>query len=240
VTGEQLNVAQRAAGLVNKPGGSGDERAAARMGGAAGETDSATGEGEPVDVADGRHRLATLGSDDRPGATCQQAPSGEGGLQRRVDRNAAAAVLLGDAVVELDGLADLAGRIEHHVPGQIGNLAGPQPGFGRQQHDQLVTDGVAGSGGKEKEVGYLLIMKYLGPCLMYTMQFIESRVSLQVQATNSVLIKFCIFLHKSGASRVGRWLILSSLESCRSRIRSSKRHFAISRFESWHPSQRLI
>jgi hypothetical protein len=31
--------------------------------------------------------------------------------------------------------------------------------------------------------------------------------------------------------------LVSSLESCRSRIRSSKRHFAISRFESRHPSQ---
>jgi hypothetical protein len=58
-----------------------------------------------------------------------------------------------------------------------------------------------------------------------------------VQSTKSGLVKFCVFLHKSGASRVGRWLIVSSLESCRSRIRSSKRHFAISRFESWHPSQ---
>jgi hypothetical protein len=52
-----------------------------------------------------------------------------------------AAVLLGDAVVKLDGLAHLGGRIEHHVPGQPGDLA--------------------------------------GRCLMYTMQFIASAVSLQ-------------------------------------------------------------
>jgi hypothetical protein len=72
---------------------------------------------------------------------------------------------------------------------------------------------------------------------MFTAHFIESSVRLQVQSTKSVLVKFCVFLHKSGASRFGRWLLVSSLDSCRSRIRSSKRHFAIQRFESWRPSQ---
>ena len=45
-------------------------------------------------------------------------------------------------------VADFAGRVEDHVPGQLGDLAGPQPGLDRQQHDQLVTDGVAGVAGK--------------------------------------------------------------------------------------------
>jgi hypothetical protein len=33
---------------------------------------------------------------------------------------------------------------------------------------------------------------------MFTVQFIESSASLQVQSAKSVLVKFCIFLHKSG------------------------------------------
>ena len=99
------------------------------MGGATGKTDSAIGEGEPVDDADGRHGVATLGSDDRPDATRQQAPSGESGPQRRMNRNAAAAVLFGDAVMQLDGLANFAGRIEYHIPGQAGNLPGTQAGL---------------------------------------------------------------------------------------------------------------
>jgi hypothetical protein len=46
-----------------------------------------------------------------------------------MNRNPAAAVLFGDAVVQFDGLADLTGRIEHHVPRQPGDLAGPQASF---------------------------------------------------------------------------------------------------------------
>ena len=81
-------------------------------------------------------------------------------------RNAAAAVLLGDAVVQLDGLADLAGRIEHHVPGQPGDLAGPQAGLDREQHDQLVAKWVTGGGGKDKEVVYLLISEVSLPVFL--------------------------------------------------------------------------
>src|SRR6202042_2310411 len=132
------------------------------MGGAASKTDGVISEREPVDDAHGRHGIATLGSDDRPDAARQQAPSGEGGPQCRVDRNAAAAVLLGDAVVKLDGLANLAGRIKHHVPGQPSDLAGAQAGLDREQHDQLVAKRVTGSGGKDNETVYLLVMKYFG------------------------------------------------------------------------------
>ena len=64
--------------------------------------------------------------------------------------------------VQLDGLADLAGRIEHHVPSQAGDLAGTQSGLNRQQHHQLVAEWISGGGGKEQEVVYLLIVKYLG------------------------------------------------------------------------------
>jgi hypothetical protein len=68
VTGKQLNVAQRAAGLMHKPGGSGDERAAAGMGRAVGKTDGVIGEGEPVDDADRLHGSAVFGPNDWPGA----------------------------------------------------------------------------------------------------------------------------------------------------------------------------
>jgi hypothetical protein len=54
------------------------------------------------------------------------------------------------------------GRIEHHVPSQAGNLAGTQAGLDREQYDQLVAKWVTGGGGKNKEIVYLLIVKYLG------------------------------------------------------------------------------
>jgi hypothetical protein len=159
VTGEQLNVAQRAAGLVDKPGSSGDERATAGMGRAAGKTNGPVGAGKPVDDADRRHGSAVFGPNDWTGAARQQTPGGEGGPQCRVDRNAAAAVLFGDAVMKLDGLADLAGRIEHHVPGQPSDLASAQTSFDREQYDQLVAKWVSSGGGKEQEVVYLLLVK---------------------------------------------------------------------------------
>jgi hypothetical protein len=66
-----------------------------------------------------------------------------------------------DAVVQFDGLTDLAGRIQHHVPRQPGDLARPQAGLDREQHHQLVAKRVAGGGGEDEEVVYLLIVKNL-------------------------------------------------------------------------------
>jgi hypothetical protein len=63
--------------------------------------------------------------------------------------------------MQLDGLANLAGRIEHHVPGQAGNLAGTQAGLDRKKYDQLVAKWVSRGGGKDEEVVYLLLVKYL-------------------------------------------------------------------------------
>ena len=78
-----------------------------------------------------------------------------------MDRDQPTALLLGRAIAQLDHVADLAGRVEHHVPGQLGDLASPQAGFDRQQHDQLVTEGVTGVAGKDQEAFNLLIGKYL-------------------------------------------------------------------------------
>jgi len=50
-------------------------------------------------------------------------------------RDEPAAFLLGRAVAQLDHMADFAGRAHHHVPGQVGDLAGAQASLERQQQD---------------------------------------------------------------------------------------------------------
>ena len=49
-------------------------------------------------------------------------------------------------------LADPPGRIEHHVPGQVGDLARAQAGLGRQQHDHAVAQRVSGAAGKDQQI----------------------------------------------------------------------------------------
>src|SRR5580700_1843328 len=122
------------------------------MGRAAGKTHGPIGEGEPVDDACWRHGVATLRLNDRSVAARKQAPGSEGGLQRRVQRNTTAAVLLSDAVVQLDHQADFAGRAYDHIPGQVGNLASTQACLERQQNDQVVAVWISSSGGKDEEV----------------------------------------------------------------------------------------
>jgi hypothetical protein len=51
--------------------------------------------------------------------------------------------------VQLNGLANLASGIEHHVPGQARNLAGTQAGLDREQYDQLVAKWISSGGGKD-------------------------------------------------------------------------------------------
>ena len=63
-----------------------------------------------------------------------------------------AAGFLGRAVAQLDDAADLAGWTDHHVPGQVRNLTGPQPGLGRQQHDHAVAQGIADATGVHQEI----------------------------------------------------------------------------------------
>ena len=82
-------------------------------------------------------------------------PGARAVAQARVDGNQPAAVLLGRAVAQLDHVADFAGGIDHHVPGQLGDLASPQAGLDRQQHDQPVSDRVPGAAGEHEEVAYI-------------------------------------------------------------------------------------
>ena len=68
VARQELHVSQRGTGIVDQPGGPGDEGAAARMGRATLQADCPIGLGEPIDDADRGHRPAALGSNDR---TCR-------------------------------------------------------------------------------------------------------------------------------------------------------------------------
>ena len=53
-----------------------------------------------------------------------------------------AAAVLGCVIAQLDHRTDVGGRIDHHVPGQVGDLTGPQASLGRQQDDQIVAERV--------------------------------------------------------------------------------------------------
>ena len=77
-------------------------------------------------------------------------------------RNQAAAILFGSTVAKFDHVTDFAGRADHHVPGQLGDLASAQASFERQQQDQMISARVSGSGGKDEEASCLLIGEYLG------------------------------------------------------------------------------
>src|SRR5262249_6948596 len=68
------------------------------------------------------------------------AKSDKGRPQDRVDRDDPSASLLRDAVPQLDRAADLTRGRQHHLPSQPGDLAGPQPGFERQQHDGAISE----------------------------------------------------------------------------------------------------
>ena len=64
----------------------------------------------------------------------------------------AAAAVLGGAIPQFENAADPPGRIERHVPGQVRNLARPQAGLGRQQHDHAIAQRVAGAAGKDQQI----------------------------------------------------------------------------------------
>ena len=55
-------------------------------------------------------------------------------------------------IAQLDHRTDVAGRIEDHVPGQVGDLTGPQASLGGQQDDHTVTERMPGAAGKNQEV----------------------------------------------------------------------------------------
>ena len=77
---------------------------------------------------------------------------GEGLAKIGVHRDQSAAAVLGRDVAQLDHRTDVASWIEHHVPGQVGDLTGPQASLGGQQDDHTVTEGMPGAAGKNKEV----------------------------------------------------------------------------------------
>jgi hypothetical protein len=63
--------------------------------------------------------------------------------QIAAERDRAAAALSGGAVVQLDAIGDPSVGVEHHGPGQLGDLTGAQTGFNRQQDHHAVTPRVS-------------------------------------------------------------------------------------------------
>src|ERR1022692_1065584 len=92
------------------------------------------------------------------------AVGGESVAKVGVDRDQASAVVLGDGIAQLDHRTDIAGWIEDHVPGQLGDLTGPQASLGGEQDDHAVPEGMSGAGSKNKEVFHVVKRKYF--CLL--------------------------------------------------------------------------
>jgi hypothetical protein len=104
------------------------------MGRAAVQTDVAEGAVEPDHDTQRCHRATALGSDDRAGAGREAAIGGEGLAKIGVHRDQPAAAVLGRDIPELNHQPKVAGWIKDHVPGQPGDLSGPQASLGSQQH----------------------------------------------------------------------------------------------------------
>ena len=79
-------------------------------------------------------------------------------------RDQPAAAVLGGVVAQLDHRTDITDWIEHHVPGQVGDLTSPQPSLGGQQHDHAVAEVVPGATRKDEEVVDVSTRKYF--CLL--------------------------------------------------------------------------
>src|SRR5580704_3372715 len=119
---------------------------------------------EPHHDAQRRHGTTSLGSDERSNAGREAAIRGEGVAEIWVDRDQASAAVLGRGIAQLDHHTDVAGWIEHHVPGQLGNLTGSQASLGGKQHDYTVTVRAPGAGSKNQEVVEVANGKYF--CLL--------------------------------------------------------------------------
>ena len=94
----------------------------------------------------------------------ETAIGGEGLPKIGVHWDQSAAAVLGRNVAQLDHRTNVAGWIEHHVPGQVGNLTGPQARLGGQQDDHAVTERMSGATGKNQEVADVAKRKYF--CLL--------------------------------------------------------------------------
>jgi len=107
---------------------------------------------EPDDDAQRGHRAVPFGSNHMPRPSRSLAPGGKGVGKRGVHRDQATAALLCRAITQLDDIADLASRVDHHVPRQACDLASAQAGFRRQQDNYSIADRMAGASGKNQEI----------------------------------------------------------------------------------------
>jgi hypothetical protein len=117
---------------------------------------------KPVDDADGGHRTTPFGTNHRPSAIAHGAPGNQRVAQFGVDGNEPAAALLGCPIAKLDHGGHSAASIEHHVPGQIGDLAGAQPAFDGRQNNNTIALGVSGGIGEDEEIAYVVLRKKFG------------------------------------------------------------------------------
>ena len=107
---------------------------------------------KPDHDAQRRHGAAALGLNKWPNAGRGTAICGECLMQIGVHRDQSSAAVLGRSIAQLDYRADITGRIKHHVPGQFGNLTGPQASLGGKQDDHAIAEGMPGAGNKNQEV----------------------------------------------------------------------------------------
>ena len=76
--------------------------------------------------------------DNRPSGSGLPAQSLQFAAQSGMERYRATAALFRGVIVQLDAMTDSSISIEHHRPSQLGDLAGTQTGFDRQQdHDAV-------------------------------------------------------------------------------------------------------
>jgi hypothetical protein len=156
VASQQLNVPQRATDLVDQPSSAGDERSAARMGGAAFQSKLAVRGRKPNHDTKRLHRTATLRPNHRASANRHKPPDSEGIPQLRMHGDLPSASIFRGMIPQFDGATYAAIRIEDHVPGQFCNLAGSEPGLGGQQHNDLVSGWMPGAFGVDKEIFYIV------------------------------------------------------------------------------------
>ena len=107
-----------------------------------------------------RHRPAALGLNERSAAGRETAISSERLPKIGVQRGSIGRSRSWPRVPELDHGSDVAGWIEHHVPGQVGDFTGAQASLGGQQDDHTVTKGMPGAVGKDKEVADVANREY--------------------------------------------------------------------------------
>src|SRR5271166_763926 len=122
------------------------------MGRAAFQTNVLARPVKPHDDAERRHSTAALRYNDMVGWRCDLAPGSQSGSEVEVKRNAATATFLGRTVTQVEQATELAVAVDHHVPGQVRNLASAQPCLGREQHDQGIAQRMAGAAGVDEQV----------------------------------------------------------------------------------------